>query len=84
MSHAGRIETRQYDSRERGVERGGMKRNDRSVDNVSGAGAADVRDLSRMNRIAERAHEIYERRGGAHGRTLDDWLQAEREIDAEN
>jgi hypothetical protein len=31
---------------------------------------------SRMSRIARRAHEIYEARGGEHG-------QAEREIDAE-
>lgn len=37
----------------------------------------------RLERIAQRAHEIYERRGGAHGKDLDDWLQAEREIDAE-
>lgn len=39
---------------------------------------------SRMNRIAHRAHRIYERRGGEHGTALDDWLQAEREIDAED
>ena len=32
---------------------------------------------SRMNRIARRAHEIYEARGGEHGRALEDWLQAE-------
>ena len=37
----------------------------------------------RLARIARRAHEIYERRGGAHGKDLEDWLQAEREIDAE-
>jgi DUF2934 family protein len=36
---------------------------------------------SRMNRIARRAHEIYEARGGNHGKALEDWLQAEREID---
>ncbi|MCA1559963.1 MAG: DUF2934 domain-containing protein [Acidobacteria bacterium] len=36
-----------------------------------------------MNRIARRAHEIYEARGGEHGRALEDWLQAEREIDSE-
>jgi hypothetical protein len=36
-----------------------------------------------MNRIAARAHAIYEARGGEHGHALDDWLQAEREIDAE-
>jgi hypothetical protein len=38
---------------------------------------------SRMNRIARRAHEIYEARGGQHGKAMDDWLQAEREVDAE-
>jgi hypothetical protein len=37
----------------------------------------------RLERIARRAHEIYEARGGQHGRDLDDWLRAEREIDAE-
>ena len=37
---------------------------------------------SRMNRIARRAHEIYEARGGEHGKALEDWLQAEREIDS--
>ena len=38
---------------------------------------------SRLSRIARRAHELYEARGGQDGRDLDDWLQAEREIDAE-
>jgi hypothetical protein len=37
----------------------------------------------RLERIARRAREIYEARGGEHGQALDDWLQAEREIDAE-
>ncbi len=30
--------------------------------------------------IARRAYQIYEARGGAHGRDVDDWLQAEREL----
>jgi hypothetical protein len=38
---------------------------------------------SRLSRIARRAHEIYEARGGNDGKDLDDWLQAEREVDAE-
>jgi len=38
---------------------------------------------SRMNRIARRAHEIYEARGGRHGTAMDDWLTAERQIDDE-
>ena len=37
----------------------------------------------RLERISIRAHEIYEARGGEHGQALEDWLQAEREIDAE-
>jgi hypothetical protein len=38
----------------------------------------------RMNRIAKRAHEIYEARGSEHGRAIDHWLQAEAEIDGES
>lgn len=30
--------------------------------------------------IARRAHELYEERGGGHGRDWDDWLEAEREF----
>jgi DUF2934 family protein len=36
-----------------------------------------------MNRIARRAHEIYEARGGQHGKAMEDWLTAERQIDDE-
>ncbi len=44
--------------------------------------AHGVTGESRLNRIARRAYELYESRGGAHGFALEDWLQAEREIDA--
>jgi hypothetical protein len=37
----------------------------------------------RRERIAARAYELYEARGGEHGQDLDDWLQAERDVDAE-
>lgn len=30
--------------------------------------------------IAQRAYEIYTRRGGTHGADLDDWLEAERQL----
>ena len=36
-----------------------------------------------MNRIARRAHEIYEARNGQHGTAMEDWLTAERQIDEE-
>lgn len=32
------------------------------------------------NMIAKRAYELYEKRGKAHGKAVDDWLQAEDEI----
>lgn len=38
---------------------------------------------SRLDRIAQRAYALYERRGGQGGSAVEDWLQAEREIDAE-
>ena len=31
-------------------------------------------------RIAERAYELYQHRGGHHGQDLEDWLAAEREV----
>jgi hypothetical protein len=33
------------------------------------------------NEIAQRAHELFMRRGCEPGHDLDDWLQAERELD---
>jgi hypothetical protein len=38
---------------------------------------------SRLERIAIRAHEIFEARADGQDKRLDDWLQAEREIDGE-
>jgi hypothetical protein len=35
-------------------------------------------------RIAERAYELYHRRGGHHGQDLDDWFLAEQEILSED
>ncbi|MGA2787409.1 MAG: DUF2934 domain-containing protein [Verrucomicrobiota bacterium] len=35
-----------------------------------------------LEQIRQRAHEIYLARGSAAGRELDDWLQAERELQA--
>ncbi len=38
-------------------------------------GTADLNE-----KIARRAYELYEQRGGKHGAEMEDWLQAEREI----
>ena len=37
-------------------------------------------NLSLEDQIAGRAHELWLQRGRAHGSDLDDWLQAEREV----
>jgi hypothetical protein len=41
-------------------------------------------DLSqeRMEKVRQRAYELYEARGREEGHDLDDWLQAEAEIEA--
>jgi hypothetical protein len=54
-----------------------------SLDAIPSAGSSSQPGESRMNRIARRAHEIYEARGGEHGKAMEDWLKAERQIDAE-
>jgi hypothetical protein len=41
-------------------------------------------DEPRITRIARRAHELYMTRGSNDGHDIDDWLQAEREIDEES
>ena len=46
------------------------------VKEVSEFSVGDDRIL--RQRIAEKAHELYECRGCCHGRDLDDWLEAER------
>jgi hypothetical protein len=43
------------------------------MENLSANGDVQVR-------IAERAYELYHRRGGHHGQDLNDWFAAEREV----
>ena len=42
-------------------------------------GSADE-STSREERIARRAYRRFEERGGEHGRDMDDWLEADREL----
>jgi Protein of unknown function (DUF2934) len=42
---------------------------------------ASVRNAAREDEIRLRAYEIYLQRGGEPGREMDDWLQAERELE---
>jgi hypothetical protein len=43
--------------------------------------AAETGEPGRLDRISRRAYELYEGRGGGDGRELQDWLEAERQID---
>ena len=45
------------------------------------AGEASVRNSTRDEEIRRRAYEIHLERGEQPGRELDDWLQAERELE---
>jgi Protein of unknown function (DUF2934) len=36
-----------------------------------------------LERISQRAYELYELRGGVHGHDAEDWFQAEKQISAE-
>lgn len=44
---------------------------------------ANSREHPSEERIRQRAYEIHRARGGGSGQELDDWLQAERELLAE-
>ncbi len=47
---------------------------------ASAASNVNAKELALYERIAQRAYELYEQRGGQEGSELEDWLQAEREI----
>jgi len=48
---------------------------------VAETGEVAVRNSAREEEIRRRAYEIYLERGEQPGRDLDDWLQAERELE---
>jgi hypothetical protein len=41
-------------------------------------------DVPTRDQLAYRAYEIYQNRGRAHGRDVEDWLAAERELRSQN
>jgi len=47
-----------------------------SAGNTAGPARRDPSD----EEVAIRAHEIFMNRGGEHGRDVDDWMQAKREL----
>ena len=59
---------------------GGNVRVDSAPIDSSPSEAAIIQDPADRERIAARAYELYQARGGGDGRALDDWLDAEREL----
>jgi hypothetical protein len=59
----------------------------RRADAISSSGAVEPNTRSLEitdDTVRNRAHELYERRGSESGHELDDWLQAERELQLTN
>ncbi len=52
-------------------------RRTRGIEPSSASGASRE---ARHDEIAQRAYEIYVRRGGAPGNPMDDWIEAERQL----
>jgi hypothetical protein len=50
---------------------------------TNGGTRARKAPLSRADRVARLAYELYEARGGSHGSDVEDWLKAEALVDAE-
>jgi hypothetical protein len=48
------------------------------VERMNDSSAGNGRALN--DSVAQRAYQRYEERGREHGRALDDWLEAEREL----
>ena len=42
--------------------------------------AMNARREPTREEVARRAHELYVQRGGGHGRDVEDWVRAEREL----
>jgi hypothetical protein len=57
-----------------------MKRDKQPLTSIAPTTANDPCDPALRRQIAERAYQLYEMRGGAHGGDVDDWLKAEDEI----
>lgn len=53
-----------------------------AADSPQTAGLESSQPPMSENTVARRAYELYEQRGGEHGRDWDDWFQAEQEARA--
>ena len=73
------------ENRSRPQPQSARERSKRTMVEDTDRAAAAIPDIVRAenderDRIAARAYELYQQRGGSHGRDTDDWLEAEREV----
>ncbi len=59
----------------------GPKSNQSSTPEVPRSEGDPVQNAPSPDQIEQRAYEIHIERGSGHGQDLDDWLQAERELE---
>ncbi|HEV8310759.1 MAG TPA: DUF2934 domain-containing protein [Methylomirabilota bacterium] len=76
MMMAKKTDKKETTTRPPSTGRGRAKRTTAAADDPRGQGAPDLL----YEQIAVRAYYIYLSRGSGHGRDLDDWLRAEREL----
>jgi hypothetical protein len=50
---------------------------------VTGVGGTAGPEQDRLQRISARAHELWQAAGSADGKSLEFWLEAERQVDGE-
>ena len=52
----------------------------RDEETAQAVGDDNVRGNPDPDRVAQRAYQLYQERGGGDGRDMDDWFSAEREL----
>jgi len=60
------------------------KRNAKNNAEARSVKAADNRPMVTQEEIAQRAYELFLARGGEPGHDVEDWLEAERQLQGEN
>jgi hypothetical protein len=58
-------------------------RKSEALENQGSSGSTTSRRARTTEEVAQRAYELWLKRGGQHGSDQDDWLRAERELSGE-
>ena len=69
---------RQYEQDIFGGDSVGKNSTKKNVSSGAQSAKTAARDSAPFERIAEKAYELFQKRGSVHGHDLEDWLEAER------